>query len=524
MNAALAAPNQTPGFATSSLRSGCSGTPSPAIFVAIFLIAVLPTVLWPGDVSWINDEPRLIAAAWHANDAHTLATGGLYGNFGVRYGPLPTQIYQALLLLTHDPVTLALLRSLFCASVTTGSLLWLARSLRFSPWFVAAVGLAPQVWQFQRVLWDASFAMPLGALALAAFAAFLSQRDRWKLLVGVGATVLLPLIHPQDLPLCAALGGAILWQAHRELWLWRRSVIVLLTLLFALNAVYLAEVCWALIGRLGGAVREGYPAGQSHWQAALAPFLGGNLMSDYKFSGAVTVASRSILSKVATELSRLVYPLAWVGIALLAKRALSGALSKRDLEPRESVARIVLVSLVFQALLFGLMRVPAEPQYFFGSFVIQALLPWFALEALRSLIEPLGLALTAAYGAAVGFVTLHGAWSIHNQGYGTDPIWLTLGNQAEVVRRLSASREIEAVTDVPMLQLHPHSLRALRLLIPPAAAAHPHGHWWLRTSPDPAAPRGHIEAVELTGSTTAPAGTTPLDLTPLPAGWQPASK
>src|SRR5687768_12246465 len=68
--------------------------------------AVGPAVLWIGDISWIQDEPRLIAKAYHANAARTLESRGLHGNFAVPYGPLPTHIYQALLLITHDPVTL----------------------------------------------------------------------------------------------------------------------------------------------------------------------------------------------------------------------------------------------------------------------------------------------------------------------------------------------------------------------------------------------------------------------------------
>jgi hypothetical protein len=80
--------------------------------------ALLPTLLWPGDATWINDEPRLIASAWYANQDGRLATGGLWGNFGVRYGPLPTQIYQALLLLSHEPETLLFLRAASCAVVS----------------------------------------------------------------------------------------------------------------------------------------------------------------------------------------------------------------------------------------------------------------------------------------------------------------------------------------------------------------------------------------------------------------------
>src|SRR5688572_19572819 len=139
--------------------------------VVTMAAALVPAVLWAGDISWMNDEPRLLAKAYHANARFRPETEGLSGNFGIPYGPLPTHIYQLLLLITHDPVTLATIRAALCAGVTAIALLWLARSLRLNPWFAAAIVLAPYVWMYNRILWDASFAIPIGALALAAYAA-----------------------------------------------------------------------------------------------------------------------------------------------------------------------------------------------------------------------------------------------------------------------------------------------------------------------------------------------------------------
>src|SRR6476620_2150588 len=68
--------------------------------VLLTLLGMVPLVLWPEDVSWCIDEPRLVAAAWHANQDGQLAAHGLYGNFGVCYGPVPTQVYQLLLHIT----------------------------------------------------------------------------------------------------------------------------------------------------------------------------------------------------------------------------------------------------------------------------------------------------------------------------------------------------------------------------------------------------------------------------------------
>jgi hypothetical protein len=487
-----------------------------------FVLAVAPAIFWPGDVSWINDEPRLIAAAWHANAAHTLAVGGLYGNFGIRYGPLATQIYQALLLITHDPVTLAVLRSLLCAGVTAFSLLWLARTLRLSPWFGVAACLAPQVWQFQRVVWDASFAIPLGSLALAAYAAFHESRRERDLLVALGATLVLPFIHPQDLPLFVAIAGALGWGARRELRLHWKGVVLVLGAVLALNGVYVVESLWGLAHRLGGAVAAGYPAGVAHGQAALAPFLGGNLLSDYKFTGAVTTSEAAFsFATMAGWLSRIVYPLGWAGIGLTAWRAFAArrtATAEAGVETRAGVERIILTTLALQAVLFGVMRVPAEPQYFFGSFVVQALLPWLAVEALRPRV--FGICLTAVYGGAVCFVTFYGMISIHRHGYATQPPLITLANQVEVARGLNRFSDPSVVTDAAMYQQYPQALRALRLLLPPEPGLERAAgrRLWIRATPGSL---GRVELVQLPDGEAAP-GATPMEVTPLPAGWQPA--
>jgi hypothetical protein len=176
------------------------------------LVACVPAVLWPGDVSWMNDEPNLIAHAFHANEHHTLASEGLLGSFGIKYGPLPTQVYQGMLLLTHDPVKLVAIHGILCSAATALALLWLARTLRLTPWFAAAVMAAPYLWLYQRTLWDATFTIPLGALALAGYASFLRTRSGWSLVLAVGCAAATPFIHPQALPLSAAILGHLGWR------------------------------------------------------------------------------------------------------------------------------------------------------------------------------------------------------------------------------------------------------------------------------------------------------------------------
>ena len=104
-----------------------SGRFANIAFVAAMLLVCLLPAIWPGDAPWTNDEPHLLAAALDANSAHRPAAMGLYGSYGVPYGPLPTQIYQVLLLVTHNPVWLVGIRGVLTMSVTALALLWLAQ-------------------------------------------------------------------------------------------------------------------------------------------------------------------------------------------------------------------------------------------------------------------------------------------------------------------------------------------------------------------------------------------------------------
>ena len=95
---------------------------------------------------------------------HQLAERGLGRTMFVPYGPLPTQFYQLFLLCTQNLWLIVAVHAFLLSAVLGGSLLWLARTLRLRPWFAGAVVLAlPYLWWSERVLWDASFVLPISA-------------------------------------------------------------------------------------------------------------------------------------------------------------------------------------------------------------------------------------------------------------------------------------------------------------------------------------------------------------------------
>lgn len=473
--------------------------------IALLIAAIGITLLWPGDASWCADEPRLIAEAWHANHDVELARGGLWGNFGIRYGPLPTWIYQALLLTTHDPATLLLIRALLCTATTAAALLWLARELRLPTWFAAAILVAPYVVQYHRLLWDASFAMPLSALTLAAFASFLRTRSAWTLCFAVAGIFLLPTIHPQALPFALPLLGWLGWRhrpALRKHW---KPLTALLLVLVGTHAVWLVEAVFGFVHNLSGSVKHGYPNGASRAVCALAPLLGGNLIGSPQIAAQV----RTVPDLVRVTLLGLfaIYPLAWFGCVVAARGF--GSLKK----PREIVAGVAFSGLVLQAALFGAMRIPSGPQYFFGTFALHAVLAWLAVDELRA--YRLGHILGATFGVCAAITTLGLAAVVHRDGFDPELGWPTLKSQAAVARELNAFADTRVLTDVKLLQQYPQSLRTLRLLISPKSnqSQRASGRLFI-TNPRPGS--GEVVLRQRDGGSGES-----IDVTPLPKGWQP---
>jgi len=490
----------------------------------VLVLALALVTLWPGDVSWLMDEPRLIAAAWHANHGGHLVVGGLYGNFGIRYGPLPTQMYQLLLLLTHDPITLVVLHGLLCAGVTGGALLWLARSLELPGWFAVGALLSPHVVAYQRVLWDASFAMPVGAVALASFADYLRTNRAWSLRLCVLTSVLVPTIHPQALPLAAAALGWLAWRRRVALVRDRRALAMVGALLLLLNGFYFAQFAGQLIARLSGSMAKGYPGGGSHWMSALAPFLGGRLLSGADYLQNLARLSMPDGWHLAAQCgANLIYPLTWLGaLAAVVRgwRGLPQSTATRDPSPRESIALVLSAGLTLQALLFGVLRIPAAPQYYFGTFVLHILAATLAVDVLRR--WRLGALLGALYLAGCASLSLEAAISIHRHGF-ERPLWPTLASSVGVARELNGFSDTTALTDVAVYQKAPQALRTLRLLLPPPPnpARSASGHLFITHDPQGAERPGETKLIELAPDAPAPPGSRPIDITPLPKDWVP---
>lgn len=548
---------------------------SPAWVLAIgvtLTAAILPAVVWPGEISWINDEPRLLARAYHANEARTLADRGLRGNFGISYGPAATQIYQLMLAVTHDPFTLARLRAGLCAGVTALGMLWLARTLRLNPWFAAALMLAPYLWVFQRILWDASFAIPIGTVALAAYASFLRHGGRVPFLLALFCATTMPFIHPQDLPMAAPILLHVFWRHPAAL---RRNIVGVLAVTAAillLNFTYFMHLSAEISYYMAVGFPKTYP-GHHSWAAAYLGPIGLDAPAEWALAKLgmpqppPTLPGRHILGGhgfmgvgdggfgplvgLGKRGLYVIYPLLWAGIAIAAWRVVrprgtSGAeeaelafspeldggparepLGTPEADAQRAVGGIALAGVVFQMLMAGAARVPAEPQYFFGTFALHALLAWLAVDALARV--RLSYVAVLAYGLPAAAVTFGMIRHYHrppNPPTVMDPASAmpTLGDSVAVANALRRyPPNVTAVTDIDHYHRFPQALRTLRLLVPPAAgdAPVPRMPLLIRLRSRPGGSGVKVEIIEIESAADIPRAARPINIAPPPAGWEP---
>ncbi|MCY2952117.1 MAG: hypothetical protein NTU53_09080 [Planctomycetota bacterium] len=479
----LAQPADTPDASLARPATTCSSSPRnlswTAPVIAALLVAVVPALLWPGDAPWVWDEPLEVAIALAANQQHQLATHGLSGGFPFPYGPLGIQALQLCLLFTHDPRVLVVYHALLCAVPTALALLWLARTLRLPPWFAVAVLASPYLWFEARRLWQPSFCIPLGVMAIAAYASFLKTRARRSLLLAITCAIAPLFIHLQSLPLSLAILGHLLLRHRADLWRHRWMILGILVVLGTLNCRYLFTVNWCFIHYLPQYLRIGHNSNTPFANAWWTPFLAGNL-----FSGQDWMTSPHLLARAARYLSSIPIPLVWIGIALAAWHLLlrrgnpsRSAPRPRATDPhpsllpagtpRRTILAVALAGLAIQILLCAVLRLSSTHHYYFGTFGFHVLFAWIAVAALpRPLWRGLVIAVYALSAAAVSVYSID---QVHRHSW---PRWFcpTLNEQIAVATALNAYTDRFAHTEVPAYCDRPEVLGILRLLYPPHPA------------------------------------------------------
>lgn len=401
-------------------------------FMAMIAACLLP-MLWPGDVSWVNDEPTLVGLALDANEAGRPATHGLSGSRGWRYGPLPVWLLQVSLLASHNPIALAACRSaLFCLAMCAA--LWtLARRCRWSAWGALPLVLSPYLWFYARGLWDNTWPIPLGALALGFVAEWReTRRPVWLALVLVCLWAML-LVHLMAISLAAPVLAYVVWFERAGLAKHKRMIAVVVALVGLASAGYLCDARTA----------TWRDDGARTWEKTVAPLWGPRSLSSYGldyFLGYewldADTETRGALLLLCNLESLIVVPLCWIGFATTVVGAVRRWRRRDDWTTRDRVLALAASGWLIQVILHAALNVPGDPHYGNAVWIGYVLLAWSVVHAgwQWSAARAAWLTHAAACGLALGLVVarLHETGGTRSLGYGP-----SLSSQWEAVSQIS---------------------------------------------------------------------------------------
>ncbi len=366
-------------------------------------------------------------------------------------------IYQLLLLLTRDIVSLAAIK---IALVWLGVWIAMARlAVRtgLSPWPLLLIPLSPHLAFFQRLLWDNVFLIPVSAGMVAALAAFL-VRPSVGALAGWAALAVLA-FHVHVLGAVPIAACALTLIAFRRDWLLehRGKVAVVLAAALLVSARFLYAI---VVER--GAAGHAHPAFAHSLEGAAQAFL---LWSHAGFEFFVPAFYRDLPAGHVLQ----VIP-GWIaflaGIAALVGFFVAWARDKlplRDWPLARQLAFLAVAMVLGQVALLLVLRLEPLWHYFNGVWFGTFYLLWWGFDRVRRHLW--ARALLCVQIATVGALTLLLAQFVHahhgdrRQAYGA-----TLANQLEVAREVVARRPKSIERRVANYAQFPHALQVLVLL------------------------------------------------------------
>ena len=168
-------------------------------FWILFGILIVVTLLYPGDVPWINDGPKLIYNAYISNLHNTFPTSGLIGSLGIPYGPLPVWIYKFLLLISKNLILIVLLKASATLIIVFLSLYFIVKTLNLPIYVMLIPFISPYLYFYARSIWDNCFLIPVSAIFLLTLIKFINTHRLFWFVISFCAIFCLIHIHLMSL-------------------------------------------------------------------------------------------------------------------------------------------------------------------------------------------------------------------------------------------------------------------------------------------------------------------------------------
>jgi hypothetical protein len=451
--------------------------------IAAIAVLVILTVLRPGDGPFVNDESILMEYALRYNHTagnlygfhlpFTPCPYGLVGTVGARYGPLPAWTDQLFLLFTRDPITMLAIRAFVCAAVSAIALLWLCRTLGWTPWLAVLTMCSPWLWIYARQLWDNDLGVPLCAMTLAPYADFLLTRRAWAAALAILCGFMMVLIHFMSLALIVPLALHLLIFGRRHIKKLDAAAIAIISL-----TLLLAIISWPYWYYLWNYTQLGHVSPRPGWIGWVYPLYGGQELTlgmgkIMPGDGWQDGASRLLI--VFITIARFItlfiaLPAVWIGMILGLPHARRG-LSSNLAQPVDHLCLIGWAVFVAQIFLDGLSRISFAPDYFNATWIVYIFFAWIAIQRLQIFSRRFATGLFSFQAALLVICTFIIAVTIAcNGGTQSDEYGLTLSNQLAAVRQIAqCGPKTPLEVNVPQWQRHPLALRVLQELTPSSA-------------------------------------------------------
>ncbi len=439
---------------------------------ALTLIAL--ALLWPADISFINDEAGLIARAWQFNDEHRLAPYGLTGTVGVPYGPLPTWFYQACLMCTKNLVAISMIKNGISIMILLFALLWWARELNYCRHPILLTLASPYIYILHRKLWDDGFMVGLSVITAPLLIRFLRAPSRRLFMTSL--LLIVVMIHIQLKSLFVIIGWSLTVMVCQWRWLWANRLWIIITSGLAIMVSW--PYCSVVIGHV-------------HFPDQLKDSLGmsmvGGLMGIQFLSfhgwGAYDLVTNlypdlALMSNLGAILrfgTYLSFGLflggVWLGIRSIWRNAIASHLS---LTCEDKFTGFCLITMGINLAFYLITRHQQLPHYYLSAWLVYYYFLWrcvnqlWNLRPIRIIYQGYFLCLVASMVNLIGYIHVNGG--DRSIQYGA-----TLGNQLQVMRQVVAANYhySSIALKVRNYRHFPHTFELLRRIVEATAENQP---------------------------------------------------
>ena len=418
------------------------------------------SLIWPGDIPFINDEARLIANALDANERGRLASLGLKGTAGIHYGPIPTWFYQACLLLTKNLIVISVIKNTACSISLFLIVVLLSREINYPKFPILILFVSPYLYFLNRSLWDNTFTIVFSTLLYLLFISF--HRNRSVMRFYLCLSLIVVLIHIELKSVFSIIAFIAAFTLFEHKWVfanWRQNIA---------GVLVAGVVSYPYMTHVFSNVSFDPQFKVSYWKSLEAGLTGIKFFSFFDWGDyylpELYVADFPLSPVVATALTGISY-LSFVFFFLGAIEAGKALFRKikysETFDEGDKLAILCATAIGIYVVFLLIVRHRHHPQALVGVWFPYFYFLWRCFCVNRHILKK--VTSFWIYFTAMGTLLTHLILVIHINGGNRGPYYgATLRNQINVITKmLSYSPQSKVVINVQNYRLFPHTFHTL---------------------------------------------------------------